>query len=114
MPVREGDTVKVITGSDKGKVAKVTKLLTKTGQVVVEGVNLKTRHNPPKAQGESGQITLNESPIHHSNVMLWSEKEKVVSRVGIKTAEDGSKVRFLKKTGEVLPNRPAAAAAGSS
>lgn len=93
--------VQIISGAEKGKTGKITTIITKTGQIVVEGANLKTRHNKPKAEGESGQISENESPIHHSNVMLYSQDQKVRSKVGIRE-ENGKKVRYLKKTGEVL------------
>lgn len=102
MHIRAGDLVKVIAGSDKGTIGKITKVNAKTGQVIVEGVNIKTKHVKPKAQGETGQIMKMEFPVHHSNVQLYSEKEGVVSRAGMKVLGDGSKVRFLKKTGEVL------------
>lgn len=96
-------STQVVSGSDKGKVGKVTTVITKTGHVVVEGVNIKFKHVKPRAQGETGQILQRESPIHHSNVMLYSESQKVRSRVGYRTKADGSKVRVLVKTGEELP-----------
>lgn len=102
MHVKKGDVVQVIAGKDKGKVGKVSDVLTKVGQVLVEGVNIKTKHVKPKAGGESGQIVQRESPVHHSNVMVYSEEKKVRSKVGYKM-EGEKKVRYLKKTGEVLP-----------
>jgi large subunit ribosomal protein L24 len=102
MPMKSGDTVKIIAGSDKGKVGKITKVVTKMGQIIVEGVNIKTKHNKPVREGEPGNISERESPIHHSNAMLYSTAEKVASRIGYKIGEDGKKVRYLKKTGEVL------------
>lgn len=102
MHIRRGDLVQIIAGAEKGKTGKITTVITKTGQIVVEGINIKTRHVKPKAEGESGQITQNESPIHHSNVMLYSKEQKVRSKVAFKV-EDGKKVRYLKKTGEILP-----------
>jgi large subunit ribosomal protein L24 len=102
--VKRGDTVQVISGRDKGKVGKVLKVIPTTSQVVVEGVNVKTKHVKPTAEGESGQITTFEGPIHSSNVMAYSEKEKVVSRICHTYTEDGKKVRMLKKTGEILPD----------
>ncbi|KAL4433676.1 hypothetical protein ABPG75_000117 [Micractinium tetrahymenae] len=114
MHVRLGDTVKVIAGGDKGKVGTVQALDTKRGMVVVEGVNIKTKHVKPSAQGEAGQIVKKEFAVHHSNVALYSTAQQVHSRVGYKEV-DGKKVRFLKKTGEVLPERiPERKAAGSS
>ena len=67
---------------------------TKKGKVVVEGVNIKTKHVKPKGEGETGQIIQKEWPIHHSNVMHWSEAKGVRSRVGHKVV-DGKKVRVL-------------------
>ena len=102
MHVRKGDTIQVISGRDKGKVAEILQTLPKTSQVVVKGVNIRTKHVKPQQEGESGQITTFEAPIHSSNVMIYSEKEKVASRVGYTVTEDGRKVRVLKKTGEIL------------
>jgi large subunit ribosomal protein L24 len=102
MHVKKGDTVQVISGRDKGKVAEILQTLPKTSQVVVKGVNIRTKHVKPQQEGESGQITTFESPIHSSNVMHYSEKEKVASRVGYTVTDDGRKVRVLKKTGEII------------
>lgn len=102
MHVKKGDTVQVISGRDKGKVGEVVKTLPKTSKVVVKGVNLKTKHVKPQQEGESGQITSFEGPIHSSNIMLYSEKEKVASRMCYTFTEDGRKVRMLKKTGEII------------
>ena len=102
MHVKKGDTIQIISGRDKGKVAEILQTLPKTSQVVVKGVNIRTKHVKPQQDGESGQITTFEAPIHSSNVMLYSEKEKVASRVGYTVTEDGRKVRVLKKTGEII------------
>ena len=102
MHVRKGDTIQVISGRDKGKVGEITTVNPKTSQVTVEGVNVRTKHVKPQQEGESGQIVTFEAPIHSSNVMLYSTKEKTVSRVGYTFTEDGRKVRMLKKTGEIL------------
>ncbi|MEO0535051.1 MAG: 50S ribosomal protein L24 [Cyanobacteria bacterium P01_A01_bin.123] len=102
MHVKKGDTVQVITGSDKGKVGEVLSVSPKHSKVIVEGVNIRTKHVKPQQEGESGQIVTSEAPIHSSNVMLYSEKEKVVSRVCYTFTEEGRKVRMLKKTGEVI------------
>ncbi len=72
----------VIAGSDKGTVGKITKVNTKTGTVIVEGVNIKTKHVKPTAQGETGQIVKKEFPVHHSNVQLYSTEKEVSSRIG--------------------------------
>ena len=102
MHVKKGDTVQVISGRDKGKVGEISKVVPKTSQVFVEGVNVRTKHVKPQQEGESGQIVTFEASIHSSNVMLYSNKEKTVSRIGYTFTEDGRKVRMLKKTGEII------------
>jgi large subunit ribosomal protein L24 len=78
--VKKGDTVQVIAGRDKGKVGEIVKVMPRSSQVLVKGVNIRTRHMKPRQDGESGQIVTEEFPIHSSNVMLYSEKQKVASR----------------------------------
>ena len=102
MHVKKGDTVQVITGKDKAKVGEVLQVVPKKSTVIVKGVNLKTKHLKPQREGESGQITVSEYPIHSSNVMLYSTKENVASRVCYTFDESGRKVRKLKKTGEII------------
>jgi len=100
--VKKGDTVQIIAGSDRGKVGEVLQTLPKTSKIVVKGVNIRTKHVKPQQEGESGQIVTSEAPIHSSNVMLYSEKQKVASRVCYTFDADGRKVRMLKKTGETI------------
>jgi large subunit ribosomal protein L24 len=100
--VKKGDTVQVIAGSEKGKIGEVLRVLPEISKVVIKGVNVKTKHVKPQQEGESGQITTLEAPIHSSNVMLYSTKEKVASRICYTLNADGRKVRMLKKTGEIL------------
>ncbi len=102
MHVKKGDTVQVIAGKDKAKVGEVLQVLPKTSQVVVQGVNVKTKHVKPQQEGESGQITTQEFPIHSSNVMVYSTKQNVASRICYSFNDKGKKVRMLKKTGEIL------------
>lgn len=102
MHVKKGDTVQVIAGKDKGKVGEVLEALPKLSKVVVQNVNIRTKHVKPRQEGESGQIKTFEAPIHSSNVMLYSTKEKVASRISYTVNEDGKKVRMLKKTGEII------------
>ncbi|MBD2664501.1 50S ribosomal protein L24 [Richelia sinica FACHB-800] len=102
MHVKTGDTVQVIAGKDKGKVGEVIKALPQDSQVIVKGVNIKTKHVKPQQEGESGQIITREYPIHSSNVMLYSTKQNVASRVCYTFTAEGKKVRMLKKTGEIL------------
>ncbi|MGG6294229.1 50S ribosomal protein L24 [Leptolyngbya sp. AN02str] len=100
--VKKGDTVQVISGKDKGKVGEVLRVLPETSKVIVKGVNIKTKHIKPQQEGESGQIQTIEGPIHSSNVMLYSTKQKVASRISYTINAEGRKVRMLKKTGEVI------------
>lgn len=102
MHVKKGDTVQVIAGNDKGKVGEILQSFPKTSKVLVRGVNIKTKHIKPKQEGETGRIETLEFPIHSSNVMLYSEQQKVASRICYTFTEDGRKVRMLKKTGEII------------
>ena len=102
MHIKKGDTVQIIAGHDKGKIGEILQTLPKTSQVIVQGVNMRTKHVKPQGEGESGQIVVNEFPIHSSNVMVYSEKEKVASRVCYTIDANGRKVRKLKKTGEII------------
>lgn len=102
MHVKTGDTVQIISGRDKGKVGEVIKAIPSDSKVVVKGVNIRTKHVKPQQEGESGRIETFEAPIHSSNVMLYSTKEQVASRVGYTLNDEGRKVRVLKKTGEII------------
>ncbi|AIE75046.1 MULTISPECIES: 50S ribosomal protein L24 [unclassified Synechocystis] len=102
MHVKKGDTIQVISGKDKGKVGEVLRTIPSQSQVVVKGVNIRTKHVKPRQEGESGQISSYEAPIHSSKVMLYSTKEKIASRICYTVTDDGRKVRMLKKTGEII------------
>jgi large subunit ribosomal protein L24 len=102
MHVKTGDTVQIIAGKDKGKVGEVIRAIPKLSKVVVKDINIRTKHVKPQQEGESGKIITFEAPIHSSNVMLYSTKEKVASRICYTFTEEGRKVRKLKKTGEIL------------
>ncbi|MGB8701501.1 MAG: 50S ribosomal protein L24 [Thermosynechococcaceae cyanobacterium] len=102
MHVKKGDTVQVITGKDKAKVGEILKVIPKKSMVIVKGVNIKTKHVKPQKEGETGQIQTLEYPIHSSNVMLYSTRQNVASRVCYTYDEAGRKVRKLKKTGEII------------
>eukprot|EP00898_Chlorokybus_atmophyticus_P008176 jgi/Chlat1/835/Chrsp104S01181 len=104
MHVRTGDTVIVTAGKDKGKVTEVEKVLLKKGLIVCKDVNLKVKHSKPAKEGEMGQILSIAAPIHHSNVMHYSKDKQIRSRLAHKIDENGKKVRYLIKTGEVLPS----------
>ena len=96
MKIKKGDTVLVTTGKDKGKVAKILKSLPKEGMIVVEGVNLKSKHVRPKRQGEKGQIVKVPAPIDVSNTKLICPKCGKATRLGYKIV-DGKKYRVCKK-----------------
>jgi large subunit ribosomal protein L24 len=102
MRIRKGDTVQVIAGKDKGKTGEVLRTLPYDNRVVIEGINMRTRHVKPAQEGESGRIVNEEASVHASNVMLYSTSKKVASRVEIVVDQDGNKKRRLKKTGELL------------
>ncbi|MBQ4473332.1 MAG: 50S ribosomal protein L24 [Lachnospiraceae bacterium] len=95
--IKKGDTVKVIAGKDKGKEGKV--LSVKDGRVVVQGVNMVTKHQKPSASNANGGIVTQEAPLDASNVMLVVGGK--TTRVGFEV-RDGKKVRIAKKTGEVV------------
>jgi len=102
MRIKKGDTVQVISGKDKGKTGEVLRTLPYENRVVVQGVNLRTRHVKPTQEGETGRIVTEEASLHASNVMLYSTDKKVASRVEIVVEKDGTKKRRLKKTGEII------------
>ncbi len=102
MRIRKGDTVQVINGKDKGKTGEVLKTLPIQNRVVVQGINLRTRHVKPTQEGESGRIVTEEASLHASKVMIYSKEKKVASRIELVVEKDGTKKRRLKKTGEII------------
>ena len=99
--IRKGDEVVVTAGRDKGRRGTVIKVL--EGQVVVESVNMVKRHTKPNPQRNvQGGIVEKEAAIDVSNVMLWNPVTKKGDRVGVRTLEDGRKVRFFKSNKEVV------------
>lgn len=99
MKIKKGDTVKVIAGKDNSKEGKVLSVDIKGGKVLVEGVNMVTKHSKPSQANPNGGIVQKEAPIDMSNVM-YVHKGKA-TRVGFKV-EDGKKVRIAKSTGEAI------------
>lgn len=97
--IKRGDTVKVIAGKDKDKEGKVLAVDTKNNRVLVEGVNMVTKHTKPSAANQQGGIVETEAYIAVSNVMMLHNGQ--ATRVGFKMDGD-KKVRFAKKTGEVI------------
>jgi large subunit ribosomal protein L24 len=100
MFVKKGDKVRVIAGKDKGVEAVVVTALPKANKVVVEGVNIIKKHQKPNNENPQGAIVEKEAPLHVSNVQVL-DKNGVAGRVGYKLV-DGKKVRYNKKSGEVL------------
>lgn len=109
--IKKGDMVVVMTGdskpkkNDAGKTEykpkKVLKVLVEDSRVVVEGVNIITKHTKPSAQNTKGGIVKKEAPIHISNVMLWDAKSGAPSKVK-RSRENGKLVRIAKKSGEAV------------
>ena len=100
MKIKKGDTVLVITGSDKGKKGKVIVANPKKNTVIVEGVNIQTKH-AKQTRTSAAEIKHQEGPIDVSNVMYYDQKAKAPTRVGYKMAGD-KKVRYSKKSGEEI------------
>jgi large subunit ribosomal protein L24 len=98
--IKKGDKVVVLAGKDKGKTGEVTKVITQDNKVIVQGVNVQTKHRKPSQAGAGGLDKI-EAPIHISNVAVVDPKTSKPSRVGFKTVGD-RKVRFAKRSGEVI------------
>jgi large subunit ribosomal protein L24 len=101
--IKKGDSVVVITGDDKDlkKARKVLDVYPDEAKVLVEGVNIVTKHTKPSAQNTKGGIVKKEAPIHISNILLWDAKSAGPSKVS-RSREDGKLVRIAKKSGEVI------------
>lgn len=98
--LKSGDRVVVLTGRDKGKEGEISQVMPKEGRAIVSGVNMVVRHQRQSAQSQGGRISK-EASIDLSNLALVDPKEGGPTRVGFKTV-DGKKVRFAKKSGEVI------------
>ncbi len=99
MKIKKGDLVRVITGTDIGTEGKVLSVDAKNNKVVVEGVNMVSKHTKPNAQNQNGGIIRQEAPIDISNVMYVHKGQ--TTKIGFKLEND-KKVRIAKKTGEVI------------
>ncbi|MEF8713441.1 MAG: 50S ribosomal protein L24 [Accumulibacter sp.] len=100
--IRKGDDVLVIAGKDKGRRGTVLRR-TDAEHVLVEGVNRAKKHvKPNPVKGVAGGIVEMEMPLHISNVAIYNPASRKADRIGFKTLEDNTKVRFFKSTGEVL------------
>lgn len=101
--IKKGDVVIVTAGKDKGRTGSVLQVVKDSGKVLVENVNKVKRHVKPNPNvGEPGGIVEQERPLDMSNVMHYNSSTKKGEKVGIKTLEDGRKVRYFKSNGESL------------
>ncbi|WP_113661955.1 50S ribosomal protein L24 [Pedobacter nanyangensis] len=102
LKIRKGDLVKVIAGDSKGQQGKVQEVLISQNRVVVEGVNLVSKHTKPSAASPNGGIIKKEAALHISNVQLVDPKSGKTTRVGRKLNADGKLVRVAKISGEEI------------
>ena len=102
--IRKGDTVVVVTGSNKGRRGEVLSVFPTANRAIVQGVNIVRRHTKPSGMGQPGGIIDKEAPIHLSNLKLIDPKSEKPTKVGFRVLDDGRKVRVAKATGEVIGN----------
>lgn len=100
--VKKEDTVLVLSGKDKGKKGKVLSVNPSTNQVLVEGVNMSTKHKKPKSRYQQGGIIHQETPVNGSNVMLVCDKCGKPTKVAKRILDNGQKVRSCKKCDEII------------
>ena len=99
--IKKGDKVVVLTGRDKGRSGEVIEVRTGDHRALVRGINMVKRHQKQTAQQEGGIISK-EAPIHLSNLAVADPKDGKPTRVGFKTLDDGRKVRFAKRSGDLI------------
>lgn len=104
LKIKKGDKVVVITGKDKGKSGEVLKVFPTQSKVLVQGINLKTKHFKPSQALPEGGRYLKELPIHISNVQILDPRLEIGVKVGYKLLADGTKVRFSRKSNEIIEN----------
>jgi large subunit ribosomal protein L24 len=100
--VKKDDTVAILSGKDKGKTGRVLRVLPEKSRVVVENVNMVKRHTRPNQQNSEGGILEKEATLDISNVQLICSSCNTPVRTGMRTLDDGSKVRFCKKCNEIV------------
>jgi len=100
--IRKGDRVIVLAGRDKGRQGEVFEVRPTENRAMVRGVNMVKRHTRPSAQNADGGIISKEAPVHLSNLSLLDPKDGKPTRVGFKTLDDGRKVRFAKRSGDLI------------
>ncbi len=99
--IKKGDKVVVLTGRDKGKTGEVVQVMPKEDRALVRGVNMVKRHQR-QTMNQEGGIIQKEAPIHLSNLALADPKDGKPTRVGFKVLDDGRKVRFAKRSGDLI------------
>jgi large subunit ribosomal protein L24 len=99
--IKKGDKVVVLTGRDKGRTGEVVTVMPKESRALVRGVNLVKRHQR-QTMNQEGGIIQKEAPIHLSNLALADPKDGKPTRVGFKVLDDGRKVRFAKRSGDLI------------
>ena len=99
--IRKGDRVVVLTGRDKGRAGEVLKVISSEDRALVQGVNMVKRHTR-QTQTQEGGIVSKEMPVHLSNLAHEDPKDGKATRIGFKTLKDGNKVRFARRSGEVI------------
>jgi large subunit ribosomal protein L24 len=102
--IKKGDQVIVLAGRDKGKKGEVFQVMPREGRALVRGVNVVRKHQRQTAQQEGGIISK-EASVHLSNLALEDPKDGKPTRIGFKTLQDGRKVRFAKRSGEVIEDK---------
>jgi len=102
MRIKKGDTVRVITGEDRGKEGKILKVFPDKGRIIVEKVNMIKRHTRPSKMVPQGGIIEKEAPINATNVMLVCPNTGKPTRVGTQILAGGSRVRVSKKSGDAI------------
>ena len=100
--IKKNDTVMVIAGKERGKIAKVLRVLPQEDRAIVERLNVVKRHLKPRGPQSPGGIVEKEAPIHLSNIMPMCEKCNAPVRVGVRKLEDGTKARLCRRCGELL------------
>ncbi len=100
--IKKNDLVMVIAGKEKGKSGRVLRILPEKERVIVEKINFVKRHTRPHGRQRQGGILEKEAPLHLSNVMLLCEKCNKPVRIGYRIIEEGKKVRFCRKCGELF------------
>ena len=99
--IKKGDQVVILTGKDKGKKGNIIDIVTKRNRVLIQGISMVKRHTKPSAASKGG-IEHKESSVHISNVSIADPKDGKPSKIGFKFLDKGKKVRFSKRSGEVI------------